>query len=91
MTFPCEVAIIIFDSRFVGETDKAPSPGVAQLVARLVRDQEAVGSNPATRTSGERPSAFADGLLLFPNTNELTNEYKNVFRRMSRGVVVIQI
>ena len=25
-------------------------PGVAQLVARLVRDQEAVGSNPATRT-----------------------------------------
>ena len=26
------------------------SPGVAQLVARLVRDQEAVGSNPATRT-----------------------------------------
>ena len=24
--------------------------GVAQLVARLVRDQEAVGSNPATRT-----------------------------------------
>ena len=27
-------------------------PGVAQLVARLVRDQEAVGSNPATRTTG---------------------------------------
>ena len=26
-------------------------PGVAQLVARLVRDQEAVGSNPATRTT----------------------------------------
>ena len=24
--------------------------GVAQLVARLVRDQEAVGSNPATST-----------------------------------------
>ena len=28
-------------------------PGVAQLVARLVRDQEAVGSNPVTRTIGE--------------------------------------
>ena len=27
-----------------------PYPGVAQLVARLVRVQEAVGSNPATRT-----------------------------------------
>ena len=27
-------------------------PGVAQLVARMVRDHEAVGSNPATRTTG---------------------------------------
>ena len=26
-------------------------PGVAQLVARMVRDHEAVGSNPATRTN----------------------------------------
>ncbi len=26
-------------------------PGVAQLVARMVRDHEAVGSNPATRTT----------------------------------------
>ena len=26
-------------------------PGVAQLVARMVRDHEAVGSTPATRTS----------------------------------------
>ena len=30
-------------------------PGVAQLVARLVRDQEAVGSNPATRTRKGMP------------------------------------
>ena len=29
-------------------------PGVAQLVARLVRDQEAVGSNPVTRTKNGR-------------------------------------
>ena len=29
---------------------ETPYPGVAQLVACLVRDQEAVGSNPATRT-----------------------------------------
>ena len=28
-------------------------PGVAQLVARMVRDHEAVGSNPATRTKGQ--------------------------------------
>ena len=28
-------------------------PGVAQLVARMVRDHEAVGSNPATRTNEE--------------------------------------
>ena len=31
-------------------------PGVAQLVARLVRDEEAVGSNPVTRTSGGAPA-----------------------------------
>ena len=29
-------------------------PGVAQLVARMVRVHEAVGSNPATRTSFSR-------------------------------------
>ena len=28
-------------------------PGVAQLVARMVRVHEAVGSTPATRTKGE--------------------------------------
>ena len=30
-------------------------PGVAQLVARMVRDHEAVGSNPATRTKEKVP------------------------------------
>ena len=29
-------------------------PGVAQLVARMVRVHEAVGSNPATRTTSEQ-------------------------------------
>ena len=29
-------------------------PGVAQLVARMVRDHEAVGSNPATRTKNRQ-------------------------------------
>ena len=33
---------------------KAFRPGVAQLVARLVRDQEAVGSNPVTRTKNSQ-------------------------------------
>ena len=32
--------------------------GVAQLVARLVRDQEAVGSNPATSTNMLKIGAF---------------------------------
>ena len=42
-------------------------PGVAQLVARLVRDQEAVGSNPATRTIRNRvkTSSFYPVSLLF--------------------------
>lgn len=30
--------------------DELINPGVAQLVARMVRVHEAVGSNPATRT-----------------------------------------
>ena len=33
-------------------------PGIAQLVARLVRDQEAVGSNPVTPTSDKKPQTF---------------------------------
>ena len=33
-------------------------PGVAQLVARMVRDHEAVGSNPATRTKLNDPTQF---------------------------------
>ena len=33
-------------------------PGVAQLVARMVRDHEAVGSNPATRTMASVLTAF---------------------------------
>ena len=32
------------------KTSKKHHRGVAQMVARLVRDQEAVGSNPATST-----------------------------------------
>ena len=34
-------------------------PGVAQLVARMVRDHEAVGSNPATRTMTNFLTAFS--------------------------------
>ena len=39
-------------------------PGVAQLVARLVRDQEAVGSNPVARTK-KVVFALADATFLF--------------------------
>ena len=35
-------------------------PGVAQLVARLVRDQEAVGSNPVTRTKNPECAGVRD-------------------------------
>ena len=34
-------------------------PGVAQLVARMVRDHEAVGSNPATRTIKTKQSGYS--------------------------------
>ena len=32
--------------------EKKTDPGVAQLVARVVWDHQAAGSNPVTRTSG---------------------------------------
>ena len=56
------------------------SPGVAQLVARMVRDHEAVGSNPATRTmqsvliGSEYP--VMDTLLFY----FLQSSYRNLFR-----------
>ena len=39
--------------RFLVNRPQAQYPGVAQLVARMVRVHEAVGSTPATRTIGE--------------------------------------
>ena len=43
---------VSLDKEFWGRYNSiALNPGVAQLVARLVRDQEAVGSNPVTRTN----------------------------------------
>ena len=38
-------------------------PGVAQLVARMVRDHEVVGSNPVASTS--KKSYFASKIALF--------------------------
>ena len=55
-------------------------PGVAQLVARMVRDHEAVGSNPATRTmqsvliGSEYP--VMDTLLFYFSQSS----YRNLFR-----------
>ena len=36
-------------------------PGVAQLVARLLWEQDAAGSNPVTRTTFPRKTAFLGG------------------------------
>ena len=45
----------VFSPRPVGAAPLYKSyPGVAQLAARMVRDHEAVGSNPATRTKHDR-------------------------------------
>ena len=49
-------------------------PGVAQLVARMVRVHEAVGSNPATRTKNPLKSVISeDFLLLFFNFDPLSD------------------
>ena len=53
-------------------------PGVAQLVARMVRVHEAVGSNPATRTKIP-PFLYKNGgfFLLFVAKIELYNFHSN--------------
>ena len=45
-------------------------PGVAQLVARMVRVHEAVGSTPATRTKGQVLIGLA--LFSFPEFSRCT-------------------
>ena len=40
-------------------------PGVAQLVARLLWEQDAAGSNPVTRTTFLRKAACLGGFLRF--------------------------
>ena len=51
MTYGKKILIIIV-AVFERNTaaPKIEYPGIAQLVARVVRDHEAVGSSPATRT-----------------------------------------
>ena len=43
-------------------------PGVAQLVARLIWDQEAAGSNPVTRIKRKFRTLFGSGtfFIMFP-------------------------
>ena len=43
------------------KTTKYVFPGVAQLVARVVWDHDAAGSNPVTRTKFRRKTAFLGG------------------------------
>ena len=50
--------IISYNNIYCAELLLCQYPGVAQLVARLVRDQEAVGSNPVTRTMASVLTAF---------------------------------
>lgn len=40
-------------------------PGVAQLVARLLWEQDAAGSNPVTRTTFLRKTAYLGGFSAF--------------------------
>ena len=40
-------------------------PGVAQLVARLLWEQDAAGSNPVTRTKFRRKAAYLFGFSAF--------------------------
>ena len=46
----CHLLLTERGKKNIIEKLNGPNPGVAQLVARMVRVHEAVGSNPATRT-----------------------------------------
>ena len=47
-------ALALDSARKSPYNSRVAHPGVAQLVARMVRDHEAVGSNPATRTKNRQ-------------------------------------
>ena len=49
-------------------------PGVAQLVARMVRVHEAVGSTPATRTKNPPFSFENGGFFLFFYKNQISKQ-----------------
>ena len=57
------------------------NPGVAQLVARMVRVHEAVGSNPATRTSSQGRGFITESLLcyLFSEISEKSPQNRENF------------
>ena len=63
LTFPFSFVII---NAFVecGSKITPQNRGVAQLVARLVRDQEVVGSNPVASTKNPYPSLGYGFLIL---------------------------
>ena len=46
-------------------------PGVAQLVARVVWDHQAAGSNPVTRTKNPLESMISEDFLLFYSIDQL--------------------
>ena len=62
-------------------------PGVAQLVARMVRDHEAVGSNPATRTTQKTVDksrrSFAMPVFMWIWRNALDLEPYNCTRKQN--------
>ena len=54
-------------------------PGVAQLVARMVRDHEAVGSNPATRTKNRQNLKISAVFLIEKLQKFLSNFSDHMF------------
>ena len=55
----------VWAKRKAAAAGKNPSPGVAQLVARLLWEQDAAGSNPVTRTTFLRKTAYSGGFSAF--------------------------
>ena len=61
---PTDPKNLLFPSLY-GIMQKIEYPGVAQLVARLLWEQDAAGSNPVTRTTFLRKTACLGGFSSF--------------------------
>ena len=63
---------------FAGDAVFPQYPGVAQLVARVVWDHDAAGSNPVTRTMKETSFVYQDKRGFFLHFGQILSKYGQI-------------